>query len=98
MKLNLNGYKIETDDYCFIVTRFEKIKASHLTKQENVGKLKEGKKTYHSSLESALKSIGMDILLQTDPIEECCRLIKNMNDEIKSLVSKLEIVQKGSVK
>lgn len=85
MILNLGEYKIETDEYQYILYKKGYVKESRFTKPENVGKEKWTVIGYFTTLEYALKLVPQDIIRTNDDIFIIMEKLKQIEAIIKEI-------------
>lgn len=92
MKLKLNDeYRIITSDSNFIPQQLKVIQASRLTKEENVGKEVWKDLGYFTNLQSALKSIPTNIMLENDDLGVIIDKLNKIENNIKGIKEFMEI-------
>lgn len=90
MKIQLGDYRIETDNMQYIIKAKKVIQAGRLTKEENVGKEKWEEVSYHSSLDSALKSLANKVVLDNDDIFIIKQKLNEIQRDIKGFIKALK--------
>lgn len=95
MKLKLNDeYQIITSDSNFIPQQLKVIQAGRLTKEENVGKEIWKDLGYFTNLQSALKSIPTNIMLENDDLQVIIDKLNEIDANIKDIKELIEIRRK----
>lgn len=89
MVLEVDDYKIITDDKQFIVQKKRIVQASRLTKEENVGKEHWNDIKYYNSLNSALKFIRKTVLLDNDDLKVIMDKLNQLESKIDEFTNKL---------
>ncbi|EDS77071.1 conserved hypothetical protein [Clostridium botulinum C str. Eklund] len=89
MVLEVDDYKIITDDKQFIVQKKRIVQAGRLTKKENIGKEYWSDIKYYSSLNSALKFIRKTVLLDNDDLKVIMDKLEQLEHKIDEFANKL---------
>lgn len=92
MKITIGDYKIESDSKCFILKGKRIVQESKLTKEENIGKEAWSTLGYFTSVDSLLRAIPKQILLDNDDLKTISEKLSLINleiTEIKKLLSEV---------
>lgn len=95
MNIQLNNYRIVTDDKQFIVQQKGTVKESPTAKQENVGKEYWKDRGYFTQLDSALKMLTTVILLDNDDLKIILITLNELRIVIKELNTNLKKITGG---
>ena len=94
MKISIGDYKIESDSNCFVLKGKRVVQESKLTKEENIGKEVWTALGYYSSVDSLLKAIPRQILLDNDDLKTIIMKLGLINLQIKEINKALKEVVK----
>ena len=86
-----NGFRISSDSLQFIVTQKKVIKASPTTKAENVGTVVYSHVAFCPTLDYAIKSIGRQLCLDIDGLQDIKIALNSLEREIKAMSALLQV-------
>ena len=89
MFLELDNYRLTSDERQFIISKKRVIQAGRLTKAENVGKEVWEEVKYYTDIKFALKFLGNSVLLDNDDIvviKQKLDLLANKIEEFNKLL------------
>ena len=86
-----NGYKIVTDSMQFIVQKKKVIQAGAKTKSENIGNISWENICYCRELNFALKSIGQQLVLDIDGLQDIKIALNSLEKEITAMTKQLKV-------
>ena len=86
-----NGFKIVTDSLQFIVQKRKVIQAGAKTKEANIGNVVFENIAYCSTLDFALKTIGNQLCLDIDGLQDIKKALNSLEKEITALTELLQV-------
>jgi len=86
-----NGFRIESDSLQFVVTQRKVVQAGAKTKKENVGNIVYTHVAYCPTLEFALKSIGRQLCLEIDELQDIKIALNSLEREIAAMTKELQV-------
>ncbi len=86
-----NGFRITSDHFQYIVEQKKVVKESKLTKKENVGNIIYTHIAFCSTLDHALKTIGNQLRLDIDGLQDIKIALNSLEKEITALTKELQV-------
>ncbi|MBK5239793.1 hypothetical protein [Clostridium sp.] len=91
IELGNGKFRIESDSLQFVVKQRKITKAGRMTLPENVGKISYEDIGYFTKIDSALKCVGDQIVLDTPNLLDIIKELKNLQKEIAAMSALLQI-------
>ena len=86
-----NGFRISSDSLQFIVEKKRIIQKSAKTKEENIGKIVYEHVAFCPTLDHALKSVGRQLCLDIDGLQDIKKALIGLEKEIKVMSDLLKV-------
>ena len=86
-----NGFRIVTDNFQFVVQKSKIIQAGAKTKECNIGSIVWDNICYCRELDFALKSIGNQLCLDIDGLQDIKKALNSLEKEIATFSDQLKV-------
>lgn len=86
-----NGFRIRTDSLQFIAEKKKIIQAGAKTKESNIGNVAWDHISYCTNLDESLRSIGHQLCLDIDGLQDIKIALNSLEKEIKAMTKELQV-------